>query len=63
MGLLALIDEIDRIQPLMDFMQDDQNKKAIHQLSAVLGRMRIVIFTFPHDPNGTNETLFQNTKL
>lgn len=42
MGLLALIDEIDRIQPLMDFMQDDQNKKAIHQLSAVLGRMRIV---------------------
>lgn len=35
-------DEIDRIQPLMDFMQDDQNKKAIHQLSAALGRMRIV---------------------
>ena len=22
-----------------------------------------MIFTFPHDPNGTNETLFQNTKL
>ena len=42
MGLLALIDEIDRIQPLMDFMQDDQNKKAIHQLYATLGRMRIV---------------------
>ena len=35
-------DEIDRIQPLMDFMQDDQNKKAIHQLSAALGRMRTV---------------------
>lgn len=33
-------DEIELMQPLMDFMQDSQNKKAIGQLSAALGRMR-----------------------
>ena len=31
-----------RMQPLMDFMQDGQNKRCVHQLQEALGKMRDV---------------------
>ena len=35
-------DEIELMQPLMDFMQDGQNKRCVHQLQEALGKMRDV---------------------
>lgn len=36
-------DEIEVMQPLMDFMQDTNNKKAMQELAQTLGKMRNVI--------------------
>lgn len=35
-------DEIELMQPLMDFMQDGQNRRCVHQLQEALGKMRDV---------------------